>query len=71
MKYPRLGPRWQRPKAGSTRACRVCGSVPAGLQDVEVSYMRGDDEVVACCDSCRRAPDAAVVLLRAAERKAP
>lgn len=54
--YPRLGD-WRAPKVNSTRACTIDQIVPAGQQDVQVSYMRGDDEVVAICGGCRSRPD--------------
>lgn len=52
-KYPRLG-EWRAPKATSGRKCAVCGGSPAGFQFVEVSYMRGEDEAVPCCNTCRK-----------------
>ena len=53
MSYPKLG-EWRAPKRSSGRKCAVCGTAPAGIQFVEVSIFRGEDEAVACCKACQR-----------------
>lgn len=51
--YPALG-EFRKPKPNSTRKCSVCSCSPAGIQFVQISIFRGDDESVACCEDCRK-----------------
>lgn len=53
MTYPRLA-EWRRPKPNSGRECKICGGKPAGLQFIQVSIFRGEDEAVAACQECAR-----------------
>jgi len=52
-KYPRLA-EWKRPKPNSGRVCRLCGAKPAGLIFIQVSWFRGEDEIIATCDLCKK-----------------
>lgn len=57
-KYPRVGS-WRPPKnqgraVNTGRMCVVCGAAPAGLQFIEISIFRGDDEHIAACKTCSR-----------------
>ena len=42
---------------GQGKPCTVCGIPTTGKIEIEVSYMRGDDELVACCGLCQKATD--------------
>ena len=57
MRYPRVGhKRKANPRAhvGSGKPCIVCSEMTTGKVDIEVSYMRGDDDVRYCCDGCQK-----------------
>lgn len=64
---PRIGD-WRPPLSNSEARCLLCGAVPAGLVHIQVSWFRGDDEVVRCCRPCSRKSDAAERLLRCLPR---
>jgi hypothetical protein len=64
--YPRLG-EFRKPKPNSGRKCCICSSAPAGIQFVQISVFRGDDEPVSCCNDCRK-KHKAEVLAKVSER---
>jgi len=59
-KYPRIGPRNQ-PKGRPCVVCRV--AITTGKVVVQMSHMRGDDEVEPCCASCLKLPDKVLLSL--------
>jgi hypothetical protein len=59
-KYPRIGSiKKPNPKAHpcSGKRCVLCDKTTTGKVEVQVSYMRGDDEVEPVCGDCQKAPD--------------
>lgn len=48
-KYPRMG---SGSRVCAPRPCLLCREPAERLRTVEVSYMRGDDELAACCRTC-------------------
>lgn len=52
-KYPRKG-EWRGPIPTSGRVCVNCTAVPAGVQFIQVSIFRGDDEHLALCRDCSK-----------------
>jgi hypothetical protein len=56
--YPRIGAKNKLP---SVPLCCICGRVATWRLDVQVSYMRGDDEVRDVCDEHRQAPAEALL----------
>lgn len=60
--YPRIGQHRLYPrkngKAGTGAPCKVCGAPSTGRSHIEVSHMRGDDEVAPACDQHKNDADA-------------
>jgi hypothetical protein len=52
--YPRLGRICKKTVQGRKR-CRICDLKAAWTRDVEVSYMRGDDDSYGLCEAHKRA----------------
>lgn len=50
--YPRIG---ERGRLKAAPMCCICGAVATHWVTVQVSYMRGDDEVKETCDAHRTA----------------
>lgn len=60
--YPRLG-EWRKPKPNSERKCDLCQGTPAGIQFIQVDYMRGNDEPMNVCQPCQKTRKAEIVQL--------
>lgn len=70
--YPKIGSKRKenpRAQAGSGKPCAICKAPTTGKVDVQISYMRGDDEVEPCCNSCQKGPNLLERILSAWVRK--
>jgi hypothetical protein len=54
---------WRAPEPNSNRGCQLCGRIPAGIQFVEISFFRREDEEVAACKPCKKNLKREIIIL--------